>query len=33
MGKRIWMDLGTFGLLLPVGVVGMGRGIWAFATG
>jgi hypothetical protein len=32
MGRRLWMDLGTFGLLLPVGVVGFARGCWALAS-
>ena len=31
MGKRIWIDLATFGLLLPAGIVGFARGIWALA--
>lgn len=32
MGKRIWMDLVAFGLLLPFGIIGFGRGIWALAS-
>ena len=33
MGKRIGLDVGAFGLLLPVGVVGIARGVWAIANG
>ncbi|CAD6569948.1 MAG: hypothetical protein CYPHOPRED_003667 [Cyphobasidiales sp. Tagirdzhanova-0007] len=32
MGNRLWMDLACFGLLLPVGIVGFARGVWAIAS-
>jgi hypothetical protein len=33
MGKRLGMDLGAFGVLLPLGIVGLARGIWAVTQG
>ncbi|GAA5864151.1 hypothetical protein JCM8547_005154 [Rhodosporidiobolus lusitaniae] len=32
-GRRVWTDVGVFGLLGPVGVVLVGRGVWALVSG
>ncbi|BGP20062.1 hypothetical protein JCM10213v2_008197 [Rhodosporidiobolus nylandii] len=32
-GRRVWTDVGVFGALGPVGVVLVGRGIWALVYG
>ena len=33
MGKRLGLDLVACGVLLPVGVIGIARGVWAIAVG
>ncbi|GAA5993953.1 hypothetical protein JCM11641_007596 [Rhodosporidiobolus odoratus] len=32
-GRRVWTDVGVFGLLGPVGVVLVARGVWALVSG